>query len=641
MRATLSTLLFLGCAIAAVAETLPPLKDGKAPQTFKEMWAGFDPRKEPLEVEVLKEWEEDGVVLKVLRYRIGIFKGKKAMMAAVYGYPKGGTKLPGLVQAHGGGQNGNYNACLTNAKRGYATISIGWAGRINAPGYVVGKTGVQLFWEGKTDDRAYKLTTDWGAVDGYHAGSRGPVDAFNNLKAHELTLDPVESPRNNGWFLVTLGARRALTFLEQQAEVDKDRLGIYGHSMGAEFTVLTAASDSRVKAAAPSCGGVSNNRPDDQLWSNAIAPTAALPDVSCPIILLNPSNDFHGRIDDVHKAVKTIQNPEWRITSSVHWNHSDRPEFEVATQLWFDQHLKQSFQWPETPKTRLHLKTDNHVPGFSVTPDASKPVLSVDIFYTQHGKTGRAHLEQENNINRFWHHAEATKRGDTWTAEIPILSDDRNLWVYANILYPLEEPITGAGYYYATYTTERFNLSSVMSMVTPAELKEAGVKTTMEPTLEIEAFEENWEKEWFYSPNPNNWWWRTHKLYDDKYQAPEFAKLLFELRSEKPNKLVMMFDNKDGYGCEIELKGGSEWQVFTLYPSDFADANGNPMTSWRTVKELRLCKKGTLSTKDGARKNLGGDWDGEMPEFRALRWIEINENELRSRLNGAPNGGSK
>ena len=39
-----------------------------------------------------KQWEEDDVVMQVLRYRIGIFKGQKAMMAAVYGYPKGGEQ---------------------------------------------------------------------------------------------------------------------------------------------------------------------------------------------------------------------------------------------------------------------------------------------------------------------------------------------------------------------------------------------------------------------------------------------------------------------------------------------------------------------------------------------------------------------
>ena len=39
-------------------ETLPPLKDNQAPKTFEELWAGYDPAREPLETEVLKQWEE-------------------------------------------------------------------------------------------------------------------------------------------------------------------------------------------------------------------------------------------------------------------------------------------------------------------------------------------------------------------------------------------------------------------------------------------------------------------------------------------------------------------------------------------------------------------------------------------------------
>lgn len=37
------------------------------------------------------------------------------MMVAVYGYPKSGRDLPGLVQIHGGGQYADYRAVLTNA----------------------------------------------------------------------------------------------------------------------------------------------------------------------------------------------------------------------------------------------------------------------------------------------------------------------------------------------------------------------------------------------------------------------------------------------------------------------------------------------------------------------------------------------
>ena len=154
----------------SAADTLPPLINNQAPQDFASMWAGFDPRAEPLDIEVLKQWEEDGVVLQVLRYRVGVFKGQKAMMAAVYGFPKGAGKVPGLVQIHGGGQYADYKAVLTNAKRGYATISIAWAGRLTAPDYHVAPNVVKLFWDGQEDHPHYKVTTDWGALDAYHAG---------------------------------------------------------------------------------------------------------------------------------------------------------------------------------------------------------------------------------------------------------------------------------------------------------------------------------------------------------------------------------------------------------------------------------------------------------------------------------------
>jgi hypothetical protein len=221
---TVVLLMVSGGAFAQ--ETLAPLTDGNAPQTHAELWADFDPRAEPLDVEVLKEWEEDGVVLKVLRYRIGTFKGQEAMMAAVYGYPKGGKNLPGLLQIHGGGQYADYKAPLTNAKRGYATISISWAGRINAPDYKVTPAEVKLFWDGKTTDPKYRVTTDWGPLDGYHAPSRNPKNNFLTMAPGEWSLDAVESPRNNSWYLCTLGARRALTFLEQQPEGEATPRGV-------------------------------------------------------------------------------------------------------------------------------------------------------------------------------------------------------------------------------------------------------------------------------------------------------------------------------------------------------------------------------------------------------------------------------
>ena len=604
--------------LAAQRESLAPLKDGVAPGTLEELWAGYDPRAEPLEIETLKEWEDDGVVLRIVRYRIGIFKGRKAMMAAVFGYPKGGTRLPGLVQIHGGGQFADHKAPLYNARRGYATISIAWAGRISAPGYLVRKENVALFWAGKTNDPAYKVTTDWGALDGYHAPCRNPKNAFQRIAPASWTLDAVESPRNNSWFLCALGARRALTFLEQQPEVNPDKLGVYGHSMGGKLTVLTTAADSRVKAAAPSCGGISDRTKSDKaLYRATINDDVSLKRISCPIVFLSPANDFHGRIDDLQRAVREIGVKEWRVTCSPHHNHQDTAEYEVATQLWFDQHLQGTFSYPRSPRTSLELKGRGGVPSFTVNPDTSKPVLSVDVFYTQQGQPEGEKNDMDNTKCRFWHHAEQKHEGRGWIASLPWVSTDKPLWVYANIVYPIGESVTGAGYYYGPYTTEQFNLSSTMHIATPDQLKAAGVRATLKPSLLIESFEGDWEKEWF-TYKPEDWARKTHKLYDDRWRAPPDAELAFEVRAEKPNKLVVGIDS---YAVEVQLNGGSKWQGVVLSPGEFHNASGDTMSGWMGAMELRLGAGETLRSKgDRKGKGLGAPWQGAKPEFKNLRW---------------------
>ena len=49
-------------------------------------------------------------------------------------------------------------------------------------------------------------------------------------------------------------ARRALDFLESRPEVDASRLGMIGHSLGGQETLFTTAIDTRIRAAASSCG---------------------------------------------------------------------------------------------------------------------------------------------------------------------------------------------------------------------------------------------------------------------------------------------------------------------------------------------------------------------------------------------------
>lgn len=617
-------LLLAGNSIAfgQPAETLPPLKDGLAPSNFDEMWSGFDPRAEPLEVEVLKEWEEDGVVLRVVRFRIGVFKGQMARLAAVYGFPRAvtdsGEKLPGLLQIHGGGQYADHKACLMNAKRGYATVSIAWAGRISATGYRVGPNEVKLFWDGKTDDPRYRVTTDWGAVDGYHAPGRNAGNQFPSAKAAAWTLDEVESPRNSGWFLCALAARRALTFLERQPEVDPERLGVYGHSMGGKLTVMTAP-DSRVKAAAPSCGGVSDRDNASPLFQATIGDDVSLKEISCPIVFLSPANDFHGRIGDLPDSVNEIGSTDWRVTCSAHHNHQDTDEYEVATLLWFDQHLKRSFKFPLTPESTLNLDSADGVPTFAVKPDRSKQVMSVDVFYTQHGKADETSRDIEAVKHRFWHHADAAAVNGVWTAKLPLSTTDKPLWVYANVVYPLETPVNGAGYYYGIYEATTFNVSSLLTMVSSDQLKSTGTRATLQPSTLIENFDDGWEKEWF-AYKPEEWARTTHKLRDDIWQAPKDASLALDVLADEANTLVVLID---GYAAEASLKGGGQWQQVVLTPQDFRNLAGDSLPGWNGIRRLKLSPAERLRPGRGdssVPRIVGKNWRGASPQFRNLHW---------------------
>ena len=229
-------------------------------------------------------------------------------------------------------------------------------------------------------------------------------------------------------------------------------------------------------------------------------------------------------------------------------------------------------------------------------------------------------------MSRFWHHAAAEQDGDTWNANLPLFSIDKPLWVYANILYPLKESVTGAGYYYRPYTAEAFNLSSQMHAASPRQLEAAGVKATAHPSLVIETFDRDWEKEWF-TYKPESWDRHTHKIYDDRWKAPADAKFAFGVRSPRPNVLVVGIDE---FGVEIAIEDGDQWQSVTLAPTDFRDANGDALPNWDDAHELRLGSTETLRSRGTDSKEsrvLGGPWEGSKPEFRNLRWIGGDSND--------------
>lgn len=568
-------------AISAFAEDcLPPLKDGKAPENLKELWAGFDPQKEPLDTEIIKEWEQDGVVCQVVRFRIGTFKDEKSTMLGIYGFGKDGKNLPGLVQMHGGGQNANLNAVTTNAKRGYACISINWgANPISIPGGYDGPN------------------TDWGKID---ATQNGHNSHYGSIEPDSLTVDSVKSGRNNNWFLLTLAARRALTFLERQPEVDGSKLGVYGHSMGGNLSLYTPAVDDRVKAAAPSCGGGTNDG-SDNIARTPFSNAAYASQLKCPVIFLNPANDHHGSIEGIERTVKLMPAKEYRYTRASQIGHRDTAEHLVCGPLWFDQWLKGTFSFPKTPDVKLNLNTSNGIPLLEINLDESRPVDSVDIYYTQYGED-----KNKGQGPPCWRYVQPTRNSKIWTAKLPLFTVDKPLWVYANVSYPLDKPLTAAGYYYGIYTAEKFSIASKMIEVSADTMQKAGVKATDKHSNIIESFDKNWQKGWYSYKQDGSRPYRTNKLRDPKWQPPADAKLALDLYCSKPTKITITLD---GYNAKFDCIANKR-RTILMSPGDFKKNNDDVLKQFSNQKELTL-----------NFENEGRDNKQIQPRLYSLRWI--------------------
>ena len=611
----------LACAGVLLA-TCVPAASGPVPQDVTELWAGFDPRKDPLDSEVLKEWEQDGVVCRIVRYQVGVFKGAPSKVAAFYAFPKGGAKLPAILEMHGGGQSASLNRVVTFARRGYAGMSINWGGN---PMRLAAGT-----WDGPQ--------TDWGELDATHPPQRNKVNHFAGpLTPDDYTLDQVESPRNSNWFVVLMAVRRAITFLEAQPEVDAERIGATGHSMGGKLTTNLAGIDPRIKAAVPSCGGSGdlidgavavpggNRSTPSPLVLACISDNAYIPRITCPTLWLSPTNDFHAHIDNMAWNWRNLPDDRTRFSISPHLNHRHTDEHAITEHLWFEEHLKGAgFKMPRTPGMTLDLKTADGVPRITVTPDESSPVQSVDIYYSL----------DPHGLTRFWRDAMAVKSGDEWRADCPVMTLDQPLFAYANVTYATPDAYRGGPQSAGQEASDIFAISSRVLSAGPAQLTAAGVKATDQPQRLIDDGARGWH-DWYRLNwgHPPLWTATTRKLKDVKWRGPDGATLHFEVKCPDDNQLVLTFNcNAWGafapgkpavdYTVVKPLKGSPDWQPVRVSLGELTALDPHaaaPLPNWRTVTEFSISPSGSI-VKDGQKVPVDAKpWQGPR-EIRKLRW---------------------
>lgn len=591
------------------------------PQSVAELWADFDPRRDPIETEVIREWKEDGIVLRHVRYFIGSFKGRPARMAAVYGFPEGTKeKLPAVMHIHGGGQRGSVSEVKLLVARGYAALSVNWGGS------GTGKAPFNTCEKAEPGDP----NTDWGAVDpsqlnvpGYSSMLPGPKHVFEDR----------EHPKNNNWYLLTLGCRRGLTFLEQQPEVDAQRLGVHGYSMGGNLTMYVAGTDDRVKAAVPAVGGQGwrwqgrdylggkaqqeQIKGDIEVFKRTLSFESYAPRIQCPVLHRSATNDFHGWMDDVYRTNALIEKQPVRYSWTPHMNHHLTPEVAIAMPLWLDHHLKGGPALPATPHSELRLKSNDDVPMLRVRPDAQTlPVARVAIYYS---------IDPDPRA-RFWRSAEVHHEAEGYIAHLPLHTLDTPLFAFANVYYTLPKPESLSQIPGNSKPVTELCISSLLHTHTADELKQAAPKLTAKPSKLIEDFTHSL-RDW-YQLNAGNlthqqlW---TRKVTDPLWRGPDGSKLVLTLKMPQTNRFHIVLQQNEWrsyrgqrrtFVHSREIPGSDTPQTLTLALSDFTSPEGPP-TSWSELDQLGLCAHFVAKGSTASDAPL---WKGPAPEFLRLAW---------------------
>ncbi len=576
----------------------------QVPQSYAEVWEKYDPRAEPLEVEIIRESTDDGIVLRYVRYVVGTFDNRKAKVAAFYAFPEGGKNLPAIVQVHGGGQFARKEMVRFWAARGYAAVAVNWGEKVI--------------------DQPDDPNADWAGIP---AGFLEPTH-HNDVTPGEGTIHRKPHPWNSSWLLYSAAARRAITFLEKMPEADGDRVGLQGHSMGGRITMLTA-NDPRLKAISPSVGGSgylytdivgipgSSRRIQENLdlYIRTIDCAHAWPRASCPVMFLGATNDFNSPMEFVIRGFSTLPRKDSAMSFTPHMNHRFTVDNYMARIRWFDAHLKGDFEFPDMPSGQLQLKTKNSYPRFTVRPDLSGPhkLHKVTIFYG---------YDREPRV-RFWRTAETTRTGDVFTAHCPVMDTSEPLFVFANVTYDTGDPVkTPAGFEDSSLLT----LTSDCRKAYPQQLAESGVKPVGKRQRLIDDFSAGWQ-DWSLvsAKNHVHWNFETHKINDPAYFGPKGASLHLELETNGPDEslaVVLLTDQWRSYTGRktrrytalVKLTSAGIHSI-TLPMNRFLTEDGQELDTYDFVTSLIL----TPGQKERPAE-VKTEWKSAIPKFTNISW---------------------
>jgi dienelactone hydrolase len=307
--------------------------------------------------------------VKSLLYKNEPYMGTDTKIFAIYGYPKTASatqKVPAMLLLHGGGGYAYQEWVEQWTAKGYAAIAIDMNGSNSA---------------------------------GVGGPTTSEVDRFTKISNGNL---------KEMWsYHATTAAIRAVSFLENQPEVNPEKIGVMGISWGGYFTNMVAGLDTRLNLAMPVYGSgfiyedsawksiLMNNLTagQRQLWIDYFDPSSYLANAQMPMLYANGTNDGFYPIEIWQKSYQLVQGEVSLrlITDSVHGNRENwnAPDF-VA---FADMHFKEGVARPKVVDQGL---VDEHA---WVNYSSPENINAAMLVYTTDTGVGRTWEQTPVSIN--------------------------------------------------------------------------------------------------------------------------------------------------------------------------------------------------------------------------------------------------
>ncbi|HUS58434.1 MAG TPA: alpha/beta fold hydrolase [Planctomycetota bacterium] len=352
----------------------------------------------PLDPIILQRGDDPDILWYSLVYTSETYNNQPMRIFAWYAQPKTTQKIPAVLSIHGGGGSADLPRAQAFAKAGYACLAFDW-NTFNDP---------QQNWQTGDPLPSHPFTT------------------YGTLRYPDWARQFV-APEQDDWkrpviYRAIMAARRGLTYLSQQPQIDPQKIAAEGHSWGGFIVQLLAGIDTRPKAIVSSAailgwrtryqqkieGHLQSLTPEEfEQWEKRYDAALYAQNITAPILIRCAAADFFGSIDTLPSYWDKIKSPK-RLQLLPAGNHTFG---DVQTRLhWFNHHLLGAPGFPQTP-TITHrppapAKNATDLP-VAITVDGPAPITNVTLAYTTSN-------QQWNRRN--WAQIPLQNKKNTWTA---------------------------------------------------------------------------------------------------------------------------------------------------------------------------------------------------------------------------------